>query len=100
MKDFKIGDLVTINYDCDTFEANYGIIIRIDKSEEGTAIYRVAHPQFEAVYPYDYYELKETKNEYKPAKFIPIQDGFRDNQKENGKEGSEAGRKDRGQGHE
>ena len=95
MKDFKVGDLVTIDYGSDTYEENYGIIVKIDISAESNVpIYRVSHPNLDWIVPYVYHELKELQSD-KPNGQFKVPNDLGANQKKDGKEGSEASYEDR-----
>ena len=97
MSDFKVGDLVIIDYGYKTAEDPvFGIVVKIERgTSRDDTIYRVAHSNYDWVIPYAYHELEENKNEYKRSKLLQLQDSTGDNQKEDGKERSQAYNEDR-----
>jgi len=101
MSDFKVGDLVIIDYGYTTTQDPvYGIIVKIEEARDwdGT-VYRVAHSSYDWVIPYAHHELKEIENEYKRSKLLQLQDSIGDNQKKDGKERSQTYNEDREWGH-
>ena len=96
MSDFKVGDLVNIDYgDVEPSEAVYGIIVKIEYSiETNVKIFRIKQTNYDWVVPYTEHELRRCDND-KPVRQPEAENGLRGNQKKNAKERGEAYREDR-----
>tara|TARA_R110001583_G_scaffold168754_1_gene321622 strand:- start:206 stop:520 length:315 start_codon:yes stop_codon:yes gene_type:complete len=100
MSDFKVGDLVNINYgDVELSEPEYGIIVKIDHSvETNVKIYRIKQTNYDWIVPYVKDELRRCDND-KPIRQPKTENGIGDNQKKDAKERSQTYREDREWGH-